>query len=931
MEDICVAPENSQFTFGTQKLKPFQSPPPPPPNPSSSNFRFPKLAPVLEMYKCDTESVASSSVASKQRIDMLFGDTKSVTSEGMLNKRVCSTGKGYEPRKSKSLVEGEINNTEYSQNEKNDVQVRIEKMFSEISSSEPEPDSVRAAGGSKFVIKHLGCMPVPRKISSLDGLQEPLRELYFKHKLHKKKESTGAIEINDNGLYIEYNSNYGGKVEKLNPFSTIAVWASLRFVLRRITDTAENGYEYAFLPVVSNSETDKNALFRKLNPQHKAHFTDRDFEEDTSLFVVVMREPGTPTKQFVCHGFICDCSEDAVIIAATLYKVLMSKLGKNRIIKNRRKSSSTQLSSIREVSSSEVIPSDTQKSSAPPPKRPPRTKRSVPRNESKESRSRNYESSSEVGDILTKVAIPRSSSFLNTNRLSSRYRSSKNLSLPVHKSSLSPLGFMEMFNELQSQEGLKTVDEILNVIIKAEGMSFNELKPIYKEFLMKLALVLSKDELYNRSKTIMKRQKVTQKKAPPLKKVITTKKGLKNVFRKPLVKLKPKNTTCSCKKSSSKVYNDSTSTDSFFLKEKSKPEMPKLRPTKTTNVRHKTFKFRSHRIISTSEDSDYPNVVNRKYSKNKVKDDVLRPSSSGYFSFSECSYDTESCTCTSADKCYCSLNKSLHAKKTNKPSSQTDFSTYSCDTLACHKWNKCYCAKSKKPSLVEQLKQKGFAVSESSLSPDDSQTRRNSSVKDKQYSKLSKSLEYLENSNSSQFKNRMELYDLSGQKAYPCKHTYKYCPSMSSQDSRGSHKKSTSSDNLAVDYSLFAKLDSNQGTKVKDPISSSSSSVFKGTRRLSTTSKQNVVYAELACPQMLHGPTFNRNYSMSQILKNVEPPPQIINMYPRSPMRSCNCPCTCPLYAGDMYPTSCCETNIPYKNSTYFRRMNMENILGYYP
>lgn len=41
-------------------------------------------------------------------------------------------------------------------------------------------------------------------------------------------------------------------------------------------------------------------------------------------------------------------------------------------------------------------------------------------------------------------------------------------------------------------------------------MSFNDLKPIYKEFLLKLAVTLTKDELYQRSKSIMRRQKKKQ-------------------------------------------------------------------------------------------------------------------------------------------------------------------------------------------------------------------------------------------------------------------------------------------------------------------------------------------------------------------------------------------------------------------------------------
>lgn len=870
-----------------------------------NGFRLPKMPSLVDLYKCETESVASSSVTSKRRIDMLFNDTKSVTSEYHINRKY------FEPRKVKSLVEGSIeNDTDHSarKGEKNDVQVRIEKMFSEVSSSEAEVDT-SIINTDKLSIKHLGSLSVPCKILSLEALQEPMRELFFKYKINRKKDLTGAIQINDKGLHIEYDSNYGGKIEKLNLFCTISSWAAIRLKCR----PSGTDFEYAFVPLVN---TDENSLFRKLDSEYNEYLKNGTLEDESPLFAVVMREPDTPNKQLVCHGFVCESSEDAVIMAVTLDKVLMSKLGKNRVIKSknqeRKKTTINRLSSIRETSSSEPAAQHDSQRSLPPPKRPPRkTKSKADPNEIKNERSKAAEPL-DNGDVLTKVAIPRSSSFLNTNRLSSRYKNNKNISLPIQRTSMSPLGFMEMFNELQSQEGLKTIDEILNVIIKEEGMSFNELKPIYKEFLLKLALVLSKDELYNRSKTIMKKQKI-KKKIPKFKKVISTRKGLKNVFRKPLVKLKPRSSPCSCKNSTSKLYTDSTSTDSFFLKEKSQPEVPKLRPSKNTNVRHKTFKFRSQCITSTSEDSDYPNVNHRKYSKNKVKDDIIRPSSSGYFSFSECSYDTESCTCTSADKCYCSLSKEQHKKK----SVAANFSACSCDTLACRKRNKCYCAKNKKLSLVEQLKQKGFAVSESSLSPDDSPTKV-STVRDKHYSKLSKSLEYLENS-SGQYKSRMELYDITGQKAFPCRHTYKYCPSLSSASSKASHKKSSSSDNLAVDYSMFAKPDTQHCPNV-----------YKDTRRVSPVNKQNVVYAEIACPQVIHRPSYNRNYGIPSVITNVESPP-LLSMYPHTPVRPCSCACTCSMYASQVYPSTCCKNSFPFRNSTFFRRMNMENILGYYP
>jgi hypothetical protein len=119
------------------------------------------------------------------------------------------------------------------------------------------------------------------------------------------------------------------------------------------------------------------------------------------------------------------------------------------------------------------------------------------------------------GDILTRVAIPRSGSFLNTAGLT-RYKSraTRRHTGKVGGGGGSPLGFSELFNEFRLQENLHSLDEILNAIINTDGMSFNNLKPIYKEFLLKLAVTLTKDELYQRSKSIMRRQKKKKTKKP---------------------------------------------------------------------------------------------------------------------------------------------------------------------------------------------------------------------------------------------------------------------------------------------------------------------------------------------------------------------------------------------------------------------------------
>ena len=90
------------------------------------------------------------------------------------------------------------------------------------------------------------------------------------------------------------------------------------------------------------------------------------------------------------------------------------------------------------------------------------------------------------GDIYTKVAIPRSKSFMNVN---------------------GQYNLQELFKELREKEGIESVDDILREVIKSGGMSFNNIKPVYREMLMKLVMTMSKDEIFIRSQNIMNEQK----------------------------------------------------------------------------------------------------------------------------------------------------------------------------------------------------------------------------------------------------------------------------------------------------------------------------------------------------------------------------------------------------------------------------------------
>lgn len=122
----------------------------------------------------------------------------------------------------------------------------------------------------------------------------------------------------------KFKKNPVGDLEQLNSFPTIAVWSAVKFVLHEST--------YAFLPLITDPDNmDKQTLFRALNDDEKHYISD---DQHSPLFAVVMRKTGAH-KRLECHGFVCQTSEDAIVIAATLYKSLMAHMkAKERKPKN---------------------------------------------------------------------------------------------------------------------------------------------------------------------------------------------------------------------------------------------------------------------------------------------------------------------------------------------------------------------------------------------------------------------------------------------------------------------------------------------------------------------------------------------------------------------------------------------------------------------
>nr|XP_023025649.1 uncharacterized protein LOC111513663 [Leptinotarsa decemlineata] len=743
-----------------------------------------------------------------------------------------------------------------SSSSKNSVQAKIERMFSDVAMDNGIPlDDI---GLHNFSVDYLGSVPLQEKVTSLSGLQNPLKELYFAYKkiIRSPKTLTGRLEISSSGLKVQYQGEKGD-LEQLNSFPTIAVWSAVKFVIH-----GSPKFTYAFLPLITDPDNmEKQTLFRTLDENEKKYITT---EAHSPLFAVVMRKIGVH-KQLECHGFVCQTSEDAIVIAATLYKSLVAHMkAKERRPRNKNgvttcMSVASSLNKDKQSNSIPVRPPRKKRSSTSsvisgndaisisdtkplldnrPPKKSSKTKRApkapdsnsedldaiLPyeepispnqineiKNEGEKHDNRVVEEikpksftdklnsmsqeqkqlTAEIkqmmsdggtkclkkvqsvrkneetpmkkensGDILTKVTIPRSGSFLNAGGLT-RYKSKISRSND-QGSGGSPLGFKEIFNELSLQEGLHSLDDILSVIIDPEGMSFNDLKPIYKEFLLKLSLTLTKDELYQRSKSIMRRQKKKLLRKSPHQKHHILVGGkfrrLKHIFQKNLKmrlgrnlkQVSPKKYATVPLQIDSKLPESSISTSSYDTRQ--------FRPKDDQNVMRKqsyrkksadSSRRRKDRV-STSEESDFFSLKKSKAQGFQLLHVQNRNSSSGYVSCSECSYDSDTCTCRSADKCYCSLGQRSFAKNSKCSEStcrndsmcscnQTNVVLFcDCDTDSCAESNKCYCPSgNNNSSLAKHLIQRGKIQ--------DNHHRHKKVCRKSSNSKSSKSLEYILN------------------------------------------------------------------------------------------------------------------------------------------------------------------------------------------
>ncbi|XP_034665745.1 uncharacterized protein LOC117899666 isoform X3 [Drosophila subobscura] len=726
-------------------------------NSNSSGFR------LLDGDQLENNSSVSRNSIYKLKIDLMFDDSRSMRSSRLDDPRgshrtrsIIMYGRSElastSGAKSSFLQESNESAKVLAEAAKKDVQrisnsvqAQIEQLFTDVAKD----------ATSSFDVTCLGSLPLKDKVTSLQGLQEPLRQLYLTE-VTKKKLGSGSLDICATGLRVKISSGpipKGGSDDceaHITPFHNIAVWSAVKFVI-----SADDGGA-AFLPLITDPENiDKTALFQPLSSSEQMA-VEHSIHVHAPIFAVVMRSASSP-KILECHGFICKSTEDAIVIAATLYQSLMAHVSTNSHRSTKRRTprqqngvscisiaSSSAMTSSNYLSRSQMTPSASGRRSSfragtgasGTPSRSVRKKRvsssSLSSNSNVINEAAEVETSTEErkrkshkskrappvpttvpgsgsgykgaplrngsivcsnghvnrlhhhskkpagaaatsgykgadlvgtagasnggggeaanGDILTRVAIPRSGSFLNTGGLT-RYKSR---AARRHSGKLgggggggSPLGFSELFNEFRLHENLHSLDDILYAIIDADGMSFNDLKPIYKEFLLKLAVTLTQDELFQRSKNIMRRQKKKKQKRKASVNVSQVKIqeqlfGLKKMFQLGQFR------SCRGKldKSSPKPKEAASTLDSQGKRKISAPII--IGPPISHHVQQQQQQHQRNRAATSGSDVS---VVRNEHALQGLN----RNSSSGYVSCSECSYDSESCTCASADRCYCSL------------------------------------------------------------------------------------------------------------------------------------------------------------------------------------------------------------------------------------------------------------------------------------
>ena len=189
------------------------------------------------------------------------------------------------------------------------------------------------ADTKKTKIEYLGSVPIDNKATDLNNLQVPMKNLYFKFVEMRNmghQQLPGTIEISDTGMKVNYiRELHKGVQEIFNPFTTIAVWAAVKFVVKKepAMSGGDSRHRFAFLPLIA--DTDNGGKTERFYPLSSEESILASSPSHPALFAAVMRKAGV-SKQLECHGFICDTPEEAILLAANLYQALLETMRRNK-------------------------------------------------------------------------------------------------------------------------------------------------------------------------------------------------------------------------------------------------------------------------------------------------------------------------------------------------------------------------------------------------------------------------------------------------------------------------------------------------------------------------------------------------------------------------------------------------------------------------
>ena len=451
-------------------------------------------------------------------------------------------------------------------------------------------------------------------------------------------------------------------------------------------------------------------------------------------------------KQLECHGFICSSAEDAIIIAANLYQALVDTMKRNKMGGSVGKPKLGDPASPRNLRRDDLSRRSSRRSMrrGEPPVRPPRKKRvkgeearvvtglvrrrsirsstrsarSNKSNRSTKSARRRMDNRSRPGkviplqredvarkssrraghldggmavsgDLLTKVAIGRTKSFVKTGN---------------------QYNLQELFKELKEKEGVESIDDVLKRVITPNGMSFNDIKPVYRELLLKLAMTMSQDEIFERSKSIMASSKKLKKKQRDQENS-----GSLGSFFKSFSRPSSKTNSLATKKQQA-IQSERLQTDKLVKPSKSNKASKSKHLTKADisgplpikEVHQPTMSAKEKEAMGKDEQTDdaygscsectYESVCNYDSCTCRIKksirpaaEDIKKLISQGKDVLSECDGDS----CISSDKCYCSLrgdprskgahsSVSVYSEVTADSGTVTDTSCYSTNCYGSH-------------------------------------------------------------------------------------------------------------------------------------------------------------------------------------------------------------------------------------------------------